>query len=208
MPSQEFERFYESCFGNSFGVVRDGVNEEAILNLQGDEREEAEKLLLHSLGTEKDTDSRPVIALGLLGSKAASEPLKKRLVRATGVDRIQTALALFRIEKYSEAETIVVDCLQANKSDKATQWFAAQVLPYFGITNQVVQALLELMAEDNEIGHSATSSLRTMFIDDEPVRNLLGQILLNLHDVHNPEFISRPKLVKQAATLISTRVKP
>jgi hypothetical protein len=207
MPSQDFEQFYESCFSDSFGIVRDGVNEKVILNLQGDERKEAEKLLLQSLGTDKDTYSRPVIALGLLCSKEAVEPLKKRLVTANGVDRIQTVLALFRIEKYSEAEKIVVDCLKENKPDKMSQWLAAEILPHFGKTNRVVQALLELMAEDNEIGYSATSSLRTMFIDDEPVRNLLGQILLNLHDVHSPKFVSRTKLVKQAVELISARVE-
>jgi hypothetical protein len=207
MPSQDFEKFYESCFGDSFGIVRDGVNEKATLNLQGDERKEAEKLLLQSLGTDKDTYSRPVIALGLLCSKEASEPLKKRLATANGVDRIQTVLALFRIEKYPEAEKIVVDCLKENKPDKMTQWLATEILPHFGKTNRVVQALLDLMAEDNEIGYSATSSLRTMFIDDEPVRNLLGQILLNRHDVHSPEFVSRKKLVEQAAELIGARVE-
>jgi HEAT repeat protein len=207
MPSQDFEQFYESCFGNSFGIVRDGVNEKAILNLQGDERKEAEKLLLQSLGTDKDAYSRPVIALGLLRSKEAVEPLKERLATASGIDRIQTALALFRIEKYPAAEKIVIDCLKENNSDKMTRWSAVEVLPQFGKTGQVVQALLEVMAEDNEIGHSATSSLRTMFIDDEPVRNLLGQILLNLHDVHSPDFVSRTKFVKQATELIGTRVE-
>jgi HEAT repeat protein len=207
MPSHDFEQFYESCFGDSFGIVRDGVNEKAILSLQGDEREEAEKLLLQSLGTDKDTYSRPVIALGLLGSKEAVEPLKKRLVTASGTDLIQTALALFRIEEYSEAENIVVDYVKVNKSDKMTRWLAAQVLPHFGKTSQVVHALLELMAEDDEIGYSATMSLRTLFIDDEPIRNLLGQILLNLHDVHSPEFVNRKKLVEQAAELIGACVE-
>ena len=207
MPSHDFEQFYESCFGDSLGIVRDGINEKAILNLQGDERKEAEKLLLQSLGTDKDTYSRPVIALGLLRSKEAVEPLKKRLVTASDIDQIQIALALFRIEKYPEAGQIVVDCLKENKPDKMAQWLATEVLPHFGKTNQVIQALLELMAKDDEIGHSATNSLRTMFIDDEPVRNLLGQILLNNHDVHNPEFVSREKLVKQAAELIGAQVK-
>ena len=207
MPSHDFEQFYESCFGDSFGIVHDGVNEKAILSLQGEERKEAEKLLLQSLGTDKDTYSCPVIALGLLRSKEAVEPLKKRLLTASDIDRIQTALALFRIEKYPEAEQIIIDCLKENKPDKMTQWLAAGVLPHFGKTNRVIQALLELMAKDDEIGHSATSSLRTMFIEDEPVRNLLGQILLNNHDVHNPEFVSRAKLIKQVAELVGTQVK-
>jgi hypothetical protein len=53
LPSEDFERFYESCFGNSFGIVCDGVDKKTLLNLTGDEREEAEKLLLESLGQAK-----------------------------------------------------------------------------------------------------------------------------------------------------------
>jgi HEAT repeat protein len=207
MTSHDFEQFYESCFDNSFGFVRDGVNEKAILNLQGDEKIEAERLLLENLGA--NNDSRLVVALGLLCSKEAAEPLKKRLEVVTGIDRIQTALALFRIEKYPEAEKIIIDCLKitnGNKPDEMTRWLAAGILPRLGKTSQVVQALLEAMVEDNEVGHSATSSLRTLFIDDEPVRNFLGQISLVLHDVHNPDFIGRPKLVKQAVELINARL--
>ena len=42
MPSRDFERFYESCFGDSFGIIHDGVDQQAILNLKDDEREEAD----------------------------------------------------------------------------------------------------------------------------------------------------------------------
>ena len=57
MPSHDFERFYESCFGDSSGAIHDGVDDKAILNLQGDERKEAERILLQSFGTDKDTYS-------------------------------------------------------------------------------------------------------------------------------------------------------
>jgi HEAT repeat protein len=210
MPSQYFEQFYESCFDKSFGIVRNGVNEKAILNLQGDELKEAERLLLQSLGTDKDSYSRPVIALGILRSKEAVEPLKKRLETAAGIDRIQIALALFRIENYPEAESIIIDCLKivsANRNDETTRWSAVEALPNFGKTTKAVQALLEAMIEDNMTGQKAARLLRTLFIDDEPVRNLLGQILLNRHDVHKPDFISRSKLVGQADELINARLK-
>jgi hypothetical protein len=210
MSSHDFEQFYESCFGDTFGIVRDGVNIKAVLNLQGNERKKAKKLLLQTLGTDKDTYSRPVIALGLLASKEATEPLKQRLKNAIGIDRIQTALALFRIEKFPEAEKIIIDCLRVtdtNRPDESTRSLAVEVLPYLGQTHQVIQALLEAMAEDNLIGYFATGSLRILFIDDEPVRNLLGQILLNRHDVHKSDFVSRTNLISQAAELIKTRLK-
>ena len=63
------------------------------------------------------------------------------------------------------------------------------------------------MSEDNMVGYSATGSLRTLFIDDEPVRNLLGEIMLNAHDAHKPDFVSRSTLVDQATVLIGTRMK-
>jgi hypothetical protein len=209
MPSQDFERFYESCFGDSFGIIHSGVDEKAILNLQGNERKEAENLLLKAIGTDKDSYNRPVIGLGLLESTQAVVPLKQHLKNAIGIDRIQTALALFRIEKFPEAEKIIVDGLRitdTNKPDEMTRHLAANILPLLGQTPQVVQALTEAMAEDNLIGYSATSSLRTLFIEDEAVRDLLGQVLLVIHDSHQPDFVGRPHLVMQAAELISTRL--
>ncbi len=210
MASKDFERFYESCFDNSFGIIRDGVDRKAILNLQGEERREAESLLLQALGTTKDIYSRPVIALGLLGSKEAVEPLKKRLIDAVGIDRVQTALALFRIEKFPEAEKIIIECLRGtgtNTPDEGTRWVVVEILPFLGQTEQVVHALLEAMAEDNMVGYSAAGGLRTLFIEDEPVRNLLGQILLSVHDVHKQNFVGRPQLVQQATELIRSRLK-
>ena len=209
MPSNDFERFYESCFGDTVPVVRDGVNQKAIMNLEGNERREAKRLLLQSLGTDKDTYSRPVIALGLLCCKEAAEPLKERLNNAAGTDRIETALALFRIEKYPEAENIIINCLRVTNTNNPydpTRLLAVAVLPFLERTHQVVQALLEAMTEDNIIGYSATGSLRKLFIEDEAVRNLLGEILLVIHDVHKPGFVGRPKLVKQAIELINARL--
>ncbi len=202
MPSKDFDQFYDSCFGDSFGIIHDGINQKAILNLRGDERRDAEKLLLRCLGTDEDTYNRPVIALGLLHSQEAVEPLHERLVTAFGVDRIEIAIALYRIEKYSEAEKIVVECVKEGGSDEAIRLLAAQVLPCFGKTRQVIQTLLDLLAEDNVIGYSAAVSLRTLFIDDELTRDLMGQLLLNPRDIHVPEFLSREKLVKQIAELI------
>jgi len=63
MPSYDFEQFYESCFSRSFEIVHDGVNEKSILKLHGDERKEAERLLLQSLGTDKDSYSRLLLLL-------------------------------------------------------------------------------------------------------------------------------------------------
>ncbi len=43
--SENWDNFYESYFGNPFDAWHDGLNETALLNLRGDERVEAERLL-------------------------------------------------------------------------------------------------------------------------------------------------------------------
>jgi hypothetical protein len=207
MSSYDFENFYESCFGDSFGTVRDGVDPKAILKLQGEEREQAERLLLQALEANQDRYNRPVIALGLLGSQKALEPLKKRFENAVDYDRIQTALALFQIEPFPEAGQIIIDCFKAAEPEKheTLGMLVTDALPCLGRTPQVVQALLEIMAENNHIGFCAARSLRTLFIEDESIRDALGQILLIHQDVHRPDFVSRPELVKRAAELIHAR---
>jgi hypothetical protein len=209
MPSKDYQRFSDSCFGNSFGFLHGGIDEKAILNLQGEERREAERELLTSLGTEKDTHSRPVIALGLLRSRAAIKPLKQRLAHAVGVDRIQTALALYRIDKYPESEEIIIKIFQGldfKKPDERTRQLAVSILPGLGKTDRIVKTLVEAMKEDGMIGYSATASLRTIFIEADDIRDILGKILLVRHDVHKPNFVPRANLVQQASELIFTRM--
>jgi hypothetical protein len=112
MPSEAFERFYFSCFDNSFGAVHDGLDHAALLSLEGAERAKAESLVLATLPTTRD--SRPLIAVGLLGSPAAEEILRERLA---GIDakptenRVWTAWALYRIQKYPLSASIILNVL-------------------------------------------------------------------------------------------------
>jgi HEAT repeat protein len=206
MYSPDFERFYESCFGTSFGAIHDGLDETAVLNLRGAEREEAESLLLQSLGTDLDRYSRPVTALGLLGSKKASAPLKQRLQTATGWDRVMTALALFRIEKYPDAERVILGCLQtAGTNDESKRWAIIGVLGYLDPTPRVVHALLEILRENNVAGFSAAQALRKLFGEDEAIRGLLDQVI-RLQYVHSPDLVNRPGLVGQVTELVRVRV--
>jgi HEAT repeat protein len=206
MPTQDYQQFYDSCFGNTFGALHDGVDEQAILNLKGEERKEAERLLLEALGTNRDTHSRAVIGLGLLGSQAAIEPLKIRLDQATEVDRMYIARALYQIEKFPGAEQIMIESLNTMNNDENTRWLAVSLLPGFGRTDWVVKALLEAMKNEGAIGYSAAAFLRAQFIDDVEVRDLLGQILLNGSDACKPYFVPRNELVQQATDLINSRL--
>lgn len=202
MKSSNFDRFFESCFGSSFDIIREGVDEKAILGLSGDEKQEAENLLLLNLGTEKDTYNRPVIALGLLKSKKAIKPLKSRLAVAQGTDLIETALALYRIEHSVKAKKIIINYVHENPTDILTLNLIAGILPQFGKTQKVVQTLVDLMEKVDLVGYPATASLRTLFIDNETIRDILGQILINSHDVHQPWFVGRKELIEQVKKII------
>lgn len=204
--SPDFERFYESCFGTSFGAIHDGLDETAVLNLRGAEREEAENLLLQSLGTDRDRYSRPVVALGLLGSQKASAPLKTRLPTTTGWDRVMTALALFRIEKYPDAEPVILACLRsAAPNDQAARWAIIGVLGCLDPTPLVVHALLSILPENNVAGFSAAQALRKLFGEDEAIRGLLDQVI-RLQYVHSPDILNRAGLVEQVTELVRVRI--
>ncbi len=207
MPTRDFELFLGSCFGMEFGRVHDGVNERAVLALKGAERKEAETLLLQSLGTEKDTYNRPAIALGLLRSKAAATPLQERFQTASGVEKIQPALALYRIEGFPEAVEVIVAAIGSiDAPNETTRLLAVQLAPELGARPPVVRALLYAMHEDDMVGHAAERSLRRMFVDDDAVRDLLARIMLVAHDAHRPDFVPRAELVRQATELIESRL--
>ena len=56
MPTPNWDAFYESYFGDPYMAWHDGLDEQALLALEGDERDRAEKMLLDALGS---GDSRP-----------------------------------------------------------------------------------------------------------------------------------------------------
>jgi hypothetical protein len=114
MASKDFEDFRWSCFDPSFHAVRNGLDVAALLRLTGDERAEAERLVLDALPS--TIDSRPIQAAGYLRLQAAREILKQRL--ATNFDgervynRVNTAEALHRIEAWPGATAVVVEALR------------------------------------------------------------------------------------------------
>ena len=107
--SSDFSAFYESFFGDPFMAWHDGLDTEALARLQGDERDEAERLLINALDS---GDYRPAAGLAVLRSKAATAKLKEQLPYTSGDQRIQVARALWRTEKYAPAVDAVIDELQ------------------------------------------------------------------------------------------------
>ncbi|MDQ5824644.1 MAG: HEAT repeat domain-containing protein [Chloroflexota bacterium] len=110
MSSVYWDRFYESFFGDPYMAWHDGLDLEALLALEGEEREEAERLLLDGLST---SDYRPARGLEALRSQQSVAPLKARLKTARGTDLINTARALWEIERYPRAAEVLITVLHA-----------------------------------------------------------------------------------------------
>ncbi|MCW5849877.1 MAG: hypothetical protein KIT87_07320 [Anaerolineae bacterium] len=180
MPSRDFTDFYFSCFDTSFGAVHNGLDRKALLKLEGDERQEAERLLLNAIET--SIDSRPIEAVGVLKLQAASPILKQRLASSIDANyeynRVHSAWALFQIERYPDAAHIIVDILKhTHLSNQWSRMKAVQALAAFGKNLFVVDILLEtLFDQDNFIGFLATRSLKHIFASDKEIMDGLNQI--------------------------------
>jgi len=167
-PSEAFDRFYRSCFEDSFHAVHDGLDHDALQALNGLERAEMERCLLEALSADRDTYSRPVIALGYLRSTASISRLTARLAQASGVDRIETALALYRITGFREAGAEIVVALRATPVSE--QWVRMRAVESLGEIDRSdlgLAALFDcLMDEDRFIRYLAADSLKRLFRDD------------------------------------------
>lgn len=107
--SYNFQSFEESYFGDPYMAWHDGLDSDALAALEGEEREEAERMLLAALG---NGDYRPAAGLKVLESRKASAPLKTRLKEVSGREAVEVALALWNMEKYEPAMRAIIDVLQ------------------------------------------------------------------------------------------------
>jgi len=180
--SKEFERFHFSCFDQSQGAVRDGFDVEAALALSGDERAEAESMILEALQVTED--SRPLIAAGVMQLCEAAPTLKRRI--SSGFRRgrsdllVHAALALYQIEKWSEAGAVIVGILETTPKTLDQQWtrmMAVEALESFTDDSRCHAVLFTTVEdEDNFIGFLAIKSLKSIFIHNSHVRTLLATL--------------------------------
>lgn len=125
MGSQAFEHFRHGFLGGNRGPREDPPTD-LLLELEGEERAEAERLLIAALDR---GDSMAVIGLGVMRSQAASEPLKRLFHRPFDPEqdysdsRVEVALALWRIEEYSPAVDELCRVLQARPTSHEDEVF-------------------------------------------------------------------------------------
>jgi hypothetical protein len=209
--SSQFERFRVSCFDDSFGATRDGLDVEAVLSLSGSERAEAEALVLSSLP--QTNDSRPIIAAGVMRIAAASPILKARF--CSGFDsrhedlRVHVAHALYLIEKWSDAATTIIGVLENTPKTPDRQWtrmMAVEALGDFAEDPRCHAALFGTVEdEDNFIGVLAIQSLKRIFSQSAAISALLETLRDTQVEPHRwkPDFLrerQRAFLELEAAT--------
>ena len=174
MPSLAFNRFYESYFGDPYMAWHDGLDESALLELEGDEREKAEQLLLDALNT---NDYRPAAGLAALRSQRAAEPLKKELESARGRRRVEVAVALWRTERYMPAVAAIIDVLLS--------------YPFWGDRVDAARALREVQTPRGE------DALWKAIADPEDlVRHHAAESLLEMHGISAGDEIAHPVTIK------------
>jgi HEAT repeat protein len=172
MKSHNWDRFYESFFGDPYMAWHDGLDGNALNSLTSEEKEEAEHLLIEAL--QKSNDYRPIVGLGELGSKKALPILKEKLNHLWGKALVDAASALRKIENDdSYAENIIL--VLKNDASFYNRLVAAIELRHFK-TPEVVKALFEAVKDPEYL-----------------VRNHACESLLFLHDF-KPEIAEHEEI--------------
>jgi HEAT repeat protein len=172
MKSYNWDRFYESFFGNPYMAWHDGLDVDALNSLTGEENEEAERLLIEAL--QKSNDYRPIVGLGEIRSKKALSILKQKLERLSGRALIDAASALRKIEDDDSYAEYIIRVLKFDYSEFDRLW-AAMELRYFN-TPEVIKALFEAVKDPSYL-----------------VRNHACESLLALHGI-KPRISEYPEI--------------
>lgn len=207
MPSKNFENFKFSFFDTSFGAVHDGIDKNALLALKGDERKEAENLLLEAIKTSED--DRPLMGVGYLELKQASEIIKKRLDSGFkwNSNTVWAAWALWKIEKYPQAAEIIIKILNDKTYGEFTRLDAAVALHDFGTRKDVISALIVAFSDEQDaslVGRYALEAIGHLFSSDSQIRELVASVL----DVkHQDRFKFRRNELQILKDVIRKRTK-
>ena len=213
--SSQFERFRYSCFDNSYGASRDGLDVEAALSLSDSERTEAEALVLNVLP--HTNDSRPFTAAGIMKISAASPILKARMNSGFSPEydylRVEAAHALYLIEKWGDAPALIVDILKNTPKTRSQQWtrtLAVWALWDFADEPLCHAALFETVEDDdNFIGFLAIDALEKIYSHNATVCALLVKLSNTQVAPHRwkPEYLqSRRQLFLELQSITSIKM--
>lgn len=110
--SRDFDRFYKSFFEEAWDFV-DGADYVAVSKLVGDEKLEAEKLLIDAINSKQSRSvhdiGRYIMGLGELRSESAAEALSQILPETTGQLRLFVAEAIWKTNRSAKAEEVIIE---------------------------------------------------------------------------------------------------
>ncbi len=155
--SLEFKAFYEEFFKRvPYMQWHDGINASVVNALQGEERDEAEQLLIESL---MKGDMWPARGLEIMKSTRSLPCLKERLKVATGSEVVYIAEVIEGIEGRGEYIDVIIDRL-LYAGFWSVRIDAAIALRKFKV-QRVIDALYQGMLDDDSLvrHHSADSLL-------------------------------------------------
>jgi hypothetical protein len=160
MPSPEWKYFMENYYGDPYMMWHDGIDEKSVIPLKGEERANAEDMLINSL---KEGSHYGAIGLREMRSTKAVPILEKRLERSIGTLAVEIAVALSMIKRTTKYIPHILAALKLSAfwSDRTR---AARALRRFP-TIEVVDALFESVTKD----------------PDYLVRNHASETILFLH---------------------------
>jgi HEAT repeat protein len=178
MKSYNWDRFYESFFGDPYMAWHDGLDVDALNSLTREEKKETEHILLDAL--QKSNDYRPIVGLGELRSKKALPILKEKLSHLRGKALVDAASALRKIENDdSYAEKIIL--VLKNDASFYNRLVAAIELRHFK-TPEVVKPLFDAVKDPEYL-----------------VRNHACESLLFLHGF-KPEIAEHEEIFQNITT--------
>lgn len=164
--SGAFASFENSYFGDPYMAWHDGLDTQSLLSLQGEEREEAERMLLEALSKDS-SDPRPAAGLAALRSTKATDRMKQLLRTSTGDQVIEAARGLWAMEKYPPAADALIDIL-LHYPFWGTQLDAAIALREVKTPASVAALQKALNDPESLVRHHAASSLLIMYgLQDE-----------------------------------------
>ncbi|MEO8285349.1 MAG: HEAT repeat domain-containing protein [Chloroflexota bacterium] len=174
--SGAFESFYESYFGDPYMAWHDGLDTQSLLSLQGEEREEAERLLTEALNN-GSSDYRPAAGLATLGPKSVAAKLKEMLPQTTGSQCVEVARALWNIEKYPPAAATLIDLLKH--------------FQFWGVRLDAARVLADVKTP------GSVDALRQALHDPEDlVRHHAAVSLLSMHGIYDNPAESHPLTIQ------------
>jgi hypothetical protein len=205
MPSRDWEYFIDNFFGDPYMMWHDGIDTKSVLRLEGQEREDAEQMLIEEL---QQGNYWAAMGLRELKSTKAIPLLKNHLNSSNGKLIIEAAVALNVIEHTTDYTSHIIDVLK-----RSVAWMhrldAARVLREFP-TPEVLEALYSALLDPEYLVRNHASESILLIYGLEPTiathSDIFDHIRFDFDSTDDESVKASMEHYKEAAELIRTLV--